>query len=610
MRTPDTFKDDLRRQADIVRIIQDYVPLKKKGSNWMACCPFHQEKTPSFSVNPRKEVFYCFGCAKGGDVFRFVMEIENVPFPDAMRIVASKTGVAMPAQVAGPRADERRSEIDDVIKLNTWAMEWWEAQFEKENPAGAAAREYVARRGISEETRKGFRLGYSPDSWDALTTHLKNQGATQKQIENSGLVVMKEEGGSYDRFRGRLMFPVLDLQGRPIAFGARILGPGEPKYLNSPETAAYVKGRNLYGLFQNKGEIRQSKFAILMEGYLDLLIAYQFGVRNAVASLGTALTADQAKLLGRFARKVVVNYDGDRAGVNAAKRAIEVLLFEDFDTKVLVLPDNLDPDDFIRTRGVEEYKSLRGRAYPHIQFILDQAVRERNLLRPADKAAAVEEVLPYVRAVRNPVQQRDYFDIAMDGLRVEETSLRRELWRSLRAGGRSGGDRARDGDASEKVFRSVSAKPTVAEQQLLELLIHDEGIRQAVLPHLEEADFDALPTAAIFAALIDLDAEGQAIDFANLKERTADDPVVDDLLPLLMISEPPGTEAELGDVHLTQANNCMRTLRQMAFDRRIAELGHEMSAAERTGETAELNRLTEEHLELTRRKNALGTLRF
>lgn len=606
MRFSDTFIDDLRRQTDIVRVIQDYVPLKKKGSNWSACCPFHQEKTPSFSVNPSKDIFYCFGCQKGGSVFKFVMEIENVPFPEAIRIVAGKSNVPLPVQVSNEKVDDRRREVDEIVQLNTWAMEFWEAEFLRDHPASAAVREYVTNRGISDETRAGFRLGYSPDSWDALIEHLKSKGATAKQIENSGLVVVKDGGGFYDRFRGRLIFPVLDLQGRPVAFGARILGPGEPKYLNSPETAAYVKGRNLYGLFQNRNDIRKMKYVILMEGYLDLLIAHQNGVKNAVASLGTAFTPEQAKLLARFARKVVVNYDGDRAGVNAAKRAIEVLLAEDIDTKVLVLPDNLDPDDFIRTRGVEEYQALRGRAYPHIQFILDQAVRERNLLRPADKAAAVEEVLPYVRAVRNSVQQREYFDIVMDALRVEEAGLRRELWRNMRA---ARGE-VREGAVRNSVIRSVNAKPTVAEQQLLELLLHDESIRLAVMPHLDAADYEALATAPIFQALIDLTAAGLEVNAANIMARTEDDPVAEDLVPLLLISDPAPAGENEGDAHLTRANNCLRSLRQMAFDRRIAELGHEISAAERAGEMETRDRLTMEHLDLTRRKNALGSLRF
>src|ERR671929_2005594 len=383
MRYPQTFIDDLRRQADIVRVVGDYVTLKKKGANWMACCPFHQEKTPSFSVNPSKNIFYCFGCAKGGSVFNFVMELEGLSFPESVRVVAEKAGVPLPEMVDDKKFEARRKEADEVIQLNAWALEFWERHLAEENPEARAAREYVEGRGINDETRRVFRLGYAPNSWDALGNHLKSKGATAGQIERSGLVVKKEQGGYYDRFRGRLIFPVTDAQGRPVAFGARAIGPGdEPKYLNSPETAAYTKGRHLFGLSVSRDEIRKRKFAILVEGYLDLIIPFQAGVRNVVASLGTALTPEQAKLLGRFARKVVVNYDGDRAGLSAAKRAIETLLAEDFEIKVLVLPDNADPDEFVRAQGAEEYNKRRGAAVPHMQFVLEQATRERSLRNP------------------------------------------------------------------------------------------------------------------------------------------------------------------------------------------------------------------------------------
>ncbi|HYE66804.1 MAG TPA: DNA primase, partial [Pyrinomonadaceae bacterium] len=473
MRFPQTFIDDLRRQADIVRIIQDYVSLKKKGANWMACCPFHQEKTPSFSVNPAKDIFFCFGCQKGGSVFNFVMEIERVSFPEAVKIVAQKANVPLPKMVDDQRFEARKREADEVIELNSWALAWWEEQLGQGGAEARAAREYLAGRGITDETCKSFRLGYAPDSWDALSSHLKKRGATPEWIERSGLVVKKDAGGFYDRFRGRLIFPVMDAQGRPIAFGGRTLAPGgEPKYLNSPETAAYTKGRHLYGLHLTRDEIRRRKFAILVEGYLDLIIPYQFGVRNVVASLGTTLTPEQSKLLGRFARQVVVNYDGDRAGVQAAKRAIETLLAEDFEIKVLVLPDGADPDEFIRANGVEAYHEQRGKALPHIQFVLDRAVRDRHLHRPAEKAEAVEEVLPYVRAVRNAVQKREYFDMAMDALRIEEAALRQELWQTVKAGARA--DQA---SVRQKVVHAAGAQPTVAEQRLLELLFTDEELR-------------------------------------------------------------------------------------------------------------------------------------
>ncbi len=577
MRFPQTFIDDLKRQADIVRVLSDYVQLKKKGSNWMACCPFHQEKTPSFSVSPSKGIFYCFGCGQKGGVINFVMEIERVSFPEAVKIVAGKAGLPLPDMVEDKRFEARRQESDEVIQLNAWALEFWEQHLADGGAEGRAAREYVEGRGITDETRAVFRLGYAPNSWDALGNYLKSKGAGLGQIERSGLVVKKDAGGFYDRFRGRLIFPVLDAQGRPVAFGARAMRPGdEPKYLNSPETAAYTKGRHLFGLSLSRDEIRKKKFAILVEGYLDLIIPFQAGVRNAVASLGTALTQEQAKLLGRFAHKVVVNYDGDRAGVAAAKRAIEVLSAEDFEIKVLVLPDGADPDEFVRAHGPEEYNRRRGQSIPHIQFVLDEAVRERNLRVPAQKAEAVEEVLPFVRAVRHPIQRREYFDIVMDSLRVEEAALRQELWKTL---GPRPGAAAEASDVRRQFARAQTAELTVAERRLLELLTSDAELRAALLPHISESDFADLPSAAVFRALKSLDARGEAVDFNTLSEAAGDDPAAADIVPLVLMYAPARAEGEATDVFLAEAESCLLALRLMSYDRRFKELAVEKAAA-------------------------------
>jgi DNA primase len=603
MRYPQTFIDELRRQADIVRVVGDYVTLKKKGANWMACCPFHQEKTPSFSVNPSKNIFYCFGCAKGGSVFNFVMELEGVSFPEAVRVVAEKAGVSLPELVDDKRFESKRKEADEVVQLNAWALEFWERHLAEEGAETRAAREYVEGRGITDETRQLFRLGYAPNSWDALGIHLKSKGAGIGQIERSGLVVKKEKGGYYDRFRGRLIFPVMDAQGRPVAFGARAMRPGdEPKYLNSPETDAYTKGRHLFGLNVSRDEIRRKKFAILVEGYLDLIIPFQHGVRNVVASLGTALTPEQAKILGRFARKVVVNYDGDRAGVSAAKRAIEVLLTEDFEAKVLVLPDGADPDEFVRAHGVEEYNQRRGLAVPHIQFVLEQAMHERNLRIPAQKAEAVEEVLPFVRAVRNRIQKREYFDMLMDALRVEEQGLRRELWKTVSARESNAADAA---DVKKRVIRAETSAPTVAEQRLLELLVHDEELRRQVLPQVEESDYAGLPTAAVFRALKELDARGEPVDFSTLGALTEDDPAAADIVPLVLMHEPERAEGEATDQFLTEAESCLMTLRLMSYDRRLKELAAEITAADRAGDEARRDELVMEDLDLKRRRTVL-----
>ena len=596
---PQTFIDDLKRQTDIVRVIQDYVQLKKKGANWMACCPFHKEKTPSFSVSPAKEIFYCFGCHKGGSVFNFVMEIERVAFPEAIKIVADKAGVALPKLVDDGRFEARRQEADDVIQLNAWALEWWEQQLESGADA-RIARDYLEQREITEETCKTFRLGYGPDSWDALSTHLRKKGASQSQIERSGLVVRKDEGGSYDRFRGRLIFPVLDIQGRPIAFGGRTLKNEDAKYINSPETAAYIKGRNLFGLNLARDEIRRQEFAILVEGFLDLIVPYQHGVRNVVASLGTALTPEQVKLIGRFARKVVVNYDGDRAGVQAAKKSIEILLAEDLEVKVLVLPDGTDPDEFIRKFGVAEYQQRRAKAQPHIQFVIEQAVGGRSLHRPAEKAEAVEEVLPYIRAVRNRIQKREYFDMAMDALRIGDVALRRELWQTLRTAV------AGSGGAGERVLkRSSSVKPTVAEQRLLALLLDNEDLRHVFLPRLESEDYLGLPTAAIFRALLEVEREGTTLDFEVLCQKTEDDPSAAELLPMLMISDGNSSGEEADQEPRMLAEKCINALRLMSVDRRISELSVEIAAAERSDDVERRDRLVLEHLDLSRRRSSL-----
>jgi DNA primase len=604
VRYPQTFIDDLRRQADIVRVVGDYVSLKKKGANWMACCPFHQEKTPSFSVNPSKNIFYCFGCGKGGSVFNFVMELEGLSFPEAVRVVAEKAGVPLPEMVDDRKFEAKRKEADEVIQLNAWALEFWERHLAEGGAESRDAREYVEGRGISEETRKTFRLGYAPNSWDVLGGYLKSKGAGIGQIERSGLVVRKEQGGYYDRFRGRLIFPVLDAQGRPVAFGARAMRAGdEPKYLNSPETAAYTKGRHLFGLSASREEIRRKKFAILVEGYLDLIIPFQHGVRNAVASLGTALTGEQARLLRRFARKVVVNYDGDRAGTTAAKRAIEVLLPEDFEVKVLVLPDGSDPDEFVRAHGVEEYNKRRGQAVPHMQFVLEHALAGRDLRVPAQKAEAVEEVLPVVAATRNAIQRREYFDMALDALRVEEAGLRQELWKSVAA--RKGEQTADAADVKKRIVRAETQAPTVAEQRLLELLVHDEELRRQFLPNVSEEDFEDLPTASVFRALKELDARGQPVEFSTLGALTEGDAVAADVVPLVLMHEPERAEGEATDQFFAEADSCLTTLRLMRLDRRIKDLAAEIARADRAGDEAARDRLIMEDLELKRRRTAL-----
>lgn len=600
---PQYFIDDLKNRADIVRIIQPYAELKKKGSNWMACCPFHQEKTPSFSVNPSKGFYKCFGCGKGGSVYNFLMEMEGLSFPEAIKRVAEITGVMLPEPIDDQqyerirkKKEEKKKLADQVIDLNRAAMEFWESELEGKR--AKAARDYLDKRGLSPETQKSFRIGYSPDTWDSLRDLLKEKGADDELLEKSGLVIRNEERNSlYDRFRGRIMFPVLDVDGNPVAFGARSLGSDEPKYLNSPETPAYVKGRHLYGLFHSKNEIRQRKFAILVEGYLDLISLCEHGVRNTAASLGTAFTPEQAKLLSRFTKRVVINYDGDNAGIKAARRAIEHLLPLDFEIKVLVLPNGQDPDDFVRKNGLEAYNEARGRAETFLDFALETSVRGRNLTNPRHKANAIEETVPVLSAIRNNIQRRESFDQAMDFFRVD-AGLRRDLWKNVKKG-----QAAVDSEAVKKrVQRASRAKVTVAEQLLLELLVYDPELQDVVFPTLEPSDHEMLATAPVFSALMQLRERDEEPTLENLLELAGEDETAADFIPLLLMTEPRRAAGEDLDAVLHEAENCVVSLRLMAIENHISELLRQQTQAEQSGDLLTANQLATESIELAKMK--------
>ena len=602
------FIDDLKDRADLVRLIEPYAPLKKKGANWMACCPFHQEKTPSFSVNPAKGFYKCFGCGKGGNAFTFLMEMEGLNFPEAIQRVAEMTGTPLPEpfddgqyQQNKKKKEERKQLSEQVIELNKIALAFWEEHLYTDDKKAVAARDYLEGRGISKAVIEQFRIGFSPDSWQALHDHLLASGADEKLIEQSGLVSVNEEKERvFDRFRGRIMFPVLDVNGDPVAFGARAMGDDQPKYLNSPETPAYVKGKHLYGLFQSKEAIRQKKFAILVEGYLDLIALYQFGVTNVAASLGTAFTSDQSKLLSRFTKKVVINYDGDSAGIKAARRAIEELLPQDFDIKVLVLPDGHDPDDFIRANGSDGYNEARGKALPFLQFVLDSSMRERSLHNARQKSEAIEEVIPAISVIKNPVQKRQSFDDAMTFFRVDDPAVKRELWQSVKNGRGVEPDQIR-----RHVKRVTQAKLTVAEQKLLELLVYDGELQDKVLPILEETDFENLASAQLFRALYSIHEQGAELSIEKAREFIEDDEFLEDFVPLLFMTEPKRASGEVIDEVFHQAENCIFSLRSMAISNRIMEISQELIAAEQAGNKAMIEQLVNEQLDLARMNHDL-----
>jgi len=499
------------------------------------------------------------------------------------------------------KRDEKKQLADQVIELNQIALDYWGAELQRKNAKATAARAYLDERGITAEIQKAFRIGYSPDSWNGLLTVLRESGADEKAIVESGLVSVNEEKErTFDRFRGRIMFSVLDVNGRPIAFGARAMGDDQPKYLNSPETPAYTKGEHLYGLFQGKDAIRKKGFAILVEGYLDLIALAEFGITNVAASLGTAFTPEQSKLLNRFTQKVVINYDGDSAGVKAARRAIEHLLPQNFDVKVLVLPDGKDPDDFIRENGVDAYNDRRGKATPFLRFALDASVRERNLNNAKQKAEAIEEFLPLLLTINNSVQRRESFDQAMTYFRVDDPALKKELWSTLKSGAYHNVERT-----AGNVARIALAKVTIAERRLLGLLTFDRELRDIILPTIERSDYDNLATADLFAAYIDIHNAGNNIDAESLLNYIGDDESAVSLVHELLSDAPGRDQDEVMDAVRQKAEKDAATLRYMAIDHRIDELSRDAVLAEQTNDSERIAQLTHEQLDLRRLQGVL-----
>ena len=598
MKIPRGFSEELRNQADILRIVGDYVSLKKKGNNYWACCPFHNEKTPSFSVNPSKGLFKCFGCGKGGDAITFVMEIEGAPFPEAVKTVAEKCGIAVPVVADDQRNyEERDRQRADLLQLNAWATEFFE-QTLTETAEGRRGLAYLEGRGITEATQKQFRLGYAPNSWDAMSSFLRSRGASTAQIERSGLVTLKEAGGFYDRFRGRLMFPICDTQGRPVAFGGRIIGEGEPKYLNSPETAVYTKGQHLFGLNYSRDSIRNKDFAILVEGYLDFLIPFQEGVRNLVASLGTALTENQVRLLGRYTRKIVVNFDPDSAGVAATKRSLELLLGEGFKVNVLTLPDNLDPDEFIRARGADGYLRLLKNSQPFLDYIVEQAVGANDQKSPSGKVETINSILPYLKLVKDRIERSEQFERIADRLKIDSKLIRQEFQKAAETRQEKVSERA--------VVASVAVKP--AERKLLEVLLNCQPVRRQLSQKINEEDYFGLRTEKLFHTIFEFERQQREISYPMLSQRLGDEELASELLPQLMISD---TEVDVTDQEsLNQAERealeSLHSLRCGKLAERQSALQAELNQAQRSNNTERLGELMMLKFELAKQERELA----
>lgn len=416
---------EIKEAATIAEVIGQYINLQAKGRYLVGLCPFHAESTPSFTVYPERQIFHCFGCGAGGDVFTFLRQHQRLTFPEAVGELARRYGIPLSLKELGPAETKQAGKRQAYFDVNALAARFFQANLHHQR-LGAAAQAYAAQRGLTAEIMAAYKLGFVPDEWRTLERYLSEHGGSLEAAREVGLVIARQSGGHYDRFRNRLMFPIQDREGRVIAFGGRILGTGEPKYLNSPESPIYSKGRSLYGLYQAREAIRQQQLAILVEGYMDLLALRVHGVEAVVASLGTALTKEQVRQLKGYTSRVVMVFDGDEAGLKAMMRSFPHFAHERLPGRVLTLPAGEDPDSYVAKKGAEIFHNAWDRAQPLFEFIMDRCLASQ----PAGvegKMAALEQLKPYFQAMSDPVERALWIQPAAKRLGVTESALEKSL---------------------------------------------------------------------------------------------------------------------------------------------------------------------------------------
>jgi len=416
---------EIKSRVDIVELISEYVSLKKAGRNFLGLCPFHNEKTPSFTVNRERQMYYCFGCGERGDVFAFLMRLNNATFPEILKLLAHRTGVVLPASSFRKDGKNSSNVREQIIHINSIAAAYFTGNLFSQN--GKAALSYLKERGLKESTIEVFGLGFAPDGWRNLKNHLEQQKVSLKLAAEAGLIVIKDDRPDvlYDRFRNRLMFPVKDVDGRMIAFGGRILGSGEPKYLNSPESPAYIKGRQLYGLNQAKEAIRQSGYAILVEGYFDLIVLWDSGIRNVVATLGTALTKDHIALIKRYTEQVAVLFDSDEAGKKALARSVEMFVAAHMDARAVVLPEGLDPDDFVRRDGGDALKRMVEGAPSIVDYYIDHMIGSGTSFEERGEAAV--RAATFITGIEDVIDRNLFIKRVSEKLGIDQDILKKEV---------------------------------------------------------------------------------------------------------------------------------------------------------------------------------------
>jgi len=584
---PEDIINQIRDRTDIAEIVRQHVSLTNAGQNLKGLCPFHQEKSPSFTVSPSRQIFHCFGCGAGGNVFTFLTRITGASFPETVRDLGQKIGIEVQETVAssGPQA----AQVGRIEQINRAAAAWFQQNLRDER-AGAQAREYLASRGILQAAIDGFGIGVVPAEWDGLIKSLASQGFSQSDLASAGLIIARDNGnGFYDRFRSRVMFTITDLRKRVVGFGGRVLGEGTPKYLNSPDTPLFKKGHTLFALDVAREAVARTKTVIVVEGYFDAIALHQAGLTQTVATLGTALTSDHIQVLRRFASKVVLLFDPDAAGVRAALRGLDLFVNSGLGVKVVTLPDGEDPDTYVRKEGPESFARLEEQAPSLLDFALEHSLKTAEASTIEGRIRSVDEVLRILQKSEHPIEREERIRLVAERLGINQQRLIERYPALLQEEGRRPGSRTPDAQPAD------SCKGAPEERDLVYLLLHGQ-LTPADLRRVRPETF-SIPACRLVVekALAHLGQDGR-VGLRHLLDTIVDDPECGSLATELSMRE-----EHFDDVR-AHIQGCLDTLDRKRAEGALRDLIIQLKVAEREGRVEDAHALNARVNELRMQK--------
>ncbi|MFH1656100.1 MAG: DNA primase [Candidatus Omnitrophota bacterium] len=573
---PQEVIDRVLEATNIAEVISGYIPLKRAGRNFRALCPFHHEKTPSFMVSLDRQIYHCFGCGVGGNAVNFLMRYERMEFPEAVEMLAKKAGITIPKKDLAQKSSGLSQKL---FSLNEQASNFYQ-DFLFNSKDASVIRSYLEKRGITQATAKKFRLGYAPDKWDSLINYLRGKNTSLSVIEKSGLISAREDGaGFYDRFRNRIIFPIFDIKSRVIGFGARATEDITPKYINSPESLIYSKGRNLFGLNFTKDAIRKQDQAVVVEGYLDFIIPYQAGLDNIVASLGTALTIEQIRLLKRYTQNAIIIFDADNAGELATLRSLDLFLSLEMDVKVVSLPKGLDPDSFVGEKGIDKLKEKIDKAINLFDYKLNLLKIRFDIDKSEGKAKIAQEMLITISKVKNEVLKSSYMKNLSEILNVREEALLIEL------------DKVKD-DSVLDFDKFLANKPlnlNTVEKMIVKLILEEESLISQIKEKLEITDFQDPLVRKIICSIFDLNSKGKTIEVNRLMSYFDDQAICQTLTQLCFSDECKKIDKQKA------FDDCVNRLKQESLKSKRSELRNRIKTAESQGDKGRLSELMKEY---------------